>query len=120
MEAELIRTFWFEAAHNLPNAPEGHKCRRMHGHTYRLDVHVTGPVDAHAGWVVDFGQIKEIVGGVVDRLDHQVLNDLPGLANCTSELLAKYVWDNVAPLLKGLSAITIWESDKSRCVYRGR
>ncbi len=120
MEAELVKTFRFEAAHKLPNAPEGHKCRRMHGHNYRVDVHVTGQVDPHAGWVMDFGQVKSIVLGVLDTLDHQVLNDLPGLANCTSELLAKYIWDHVAPALAGLTAIVVWESDDSRCIYRGR
>lgn len=120
MEAELIRTFRFEAAHRLVNAPEGHKCRRVHGHGYRVDVHITGLIDPQVGWVMDFGKIKASVEPVLDELDHQMLNELPGLANCTSELLAKYIWDRLAGSLTGLSAITIWESDKSRCVYRGK
>ena len=120
MEAELIRTFRFEAAHRLPNIPHEHKCRRMHGHNYRVDVHVTGPVDPHVGWVMDFDEIRRIVHPVLEALDHQVLNEVPGLANCTSELLARYMWDRVAPSLAGLTAITIWESDNSRCVYRGK
>ncbi len=120
MEAELIRTFRFEAAHRLPNIPEGHKCRRMHGHGYRVDIHVTGQVDEHTGWVMDFSDIRNIVDPVLDTLDHQVLNEIPGLENCTAELLAKYIWDHVVESLLGLSGITVWESDVSRCVYRGK
>ncbi|MDY6914491.1 MAG: 6-carboxytetrahydropterin synthase QueD [Planctomycetota bacterium] len=119
MEAELIKTFRFEAAHTLPNAPDGHKCRRMHGHSYRVDIHVTGRTDPATGWVIDFGQIKQIVGAELDKLDHRCLNDIPGLENSTSELLAKYLWDRIQPGLPGLSAITVWESDTSRCVYKG-
>ncbi|MFP4052825.1 MAG: 6-carboxytetrahydropterin synthase QueD [Phycisphaerae bacterium] len=119
MQAELIRTFRFEAAHALPNIPVGHKCRNMHGHSYRVDIHVTGEVDPQTGWVMDFGEIKQAVGPVVDELDHKVLNDLPGLDNCTSELIARYLWNRVQPNLPQLSAITVWESDNSRCVYRG-
>ena len=120
MEAELVKTFRFEAAHSLPNAPEGHKCRRMHGHNYRVDIHVTGRPDPHAGWVIDFGRIKAIAAPVLDELDHRCLNDIPGLANSTSETLCKYLWDRIAPELPGLSAITVWETDTSRCIYRGR
>ena len=120
MEAELIRTFRFEAAHSLPNIPEGHKCRRLHGHSYRVDVHVVGRVDPHTGWIMDFGELRGAVEPVLADLDHRVLNEVPGLANCTSELLARYIWDRVATGLPGLSAVTVWESDNSRCVYRGQ
>ena len=120
MEAELIKTFRFEAAHSLPNVPDGHKCKRLHGHSYRVDIHVTGQPDPHTGWVIDFGDIKRIVGPVLDELDHRCLNDVPGLANSTSEMLCKYLWDRIARNLPALSAITVWESDTSRCVYRGQ
>ena len=119
MQAELIRTFRFEAAHALPNIPDGHKCRNMHGHSYRVDIHVTGEVDPRTGWVMDFGDIKQAVEPLIDALDHKVLNDVPGLENCTSELIAKYIWDHAGPNLPQLSAVTVWESDNSRCVYRG-
>lgn len=119
MQAELIKTFRFEAAHSLPNLPEGHKCRRMHGHGYRVDIHVTGEADPHTGWIIDFGDIKRIVGAVLDELDHRVLNEIPGLANSTAELLAAYIWDRVKPELPQLSAVAVWESDTSRCIYRG-
>ena len=120
MEAEIIKTFRFEAAHSLPNVPPKHKCRRMHGHSYRVDVHVTGSTDPQTGWVIDFGDIKRIVMPILDDLDHRCLNDVPGLANSTSELLAKYLWDRISPSLSCLSAVAVWESDTSRCIYRGQ
>jgi len=119
MEVELVRTFRFEAAHSLPNAPAGHKCRRLHGHGYRVDVHVTGQVDPRTGWLMDFDEIKRAVEPVLSELDHRCLGDIPGLENSTSEVLAKYLWDRIAPALPGLSAVTVWESEASRCVYRG-
>jgi 6-pyruvoyltetrahydropterin/6-carboxytetrahydropterin synthase len=120
MEAELIRTFRFEAAHSLPNIPEGHKCRRMHGHSYRVDIHVAGPINPESGWVMDFGEIKAAVEPVIDELDHRMLNEIPGLENCTSERIAVYLWERLGKILPALSAVTVWESDSARCVYRGR
>jgi 6-pyruvoyltetrahydropterin/6-carboxytetrahydropterin synthase len=119
MNAEIIKTFRFEAAHSLDRAPVGHKCRQLHGHSYRVDVHVMGPADPELGWVMDFGEIVRAAGPVLRLLDHHTLNDVPGLENPTSELLAKFLWDRLRPALSGLSAVTVWESDTSRCVYRG-
>ena len=120
MHAELVRTFRFEAAHSLPNLPEGHKCRRMHGHSYRVDVHVAGEADERTGMVIDFGDIKRAVEPILAELDHRVLNDIPGLeAGSTSERLAKHIWDRSRPGLPGLSAVVVWESEASRCIYRG-
>jgi 6-pyruvoyltetrahydropterin/6-carboxytetrahydropterin synthase len=119
MQAELIKTFRFEAAHALPNVPPDHKCRRFHGHSYRVDIHVTGPVDPRTGFVMDFGDIKRAVAPVLDELDHRMLSDIDGLANSTSEMLAGYLWDRLSAALPMLSAITVWESETSRCVYRG-
>ncbi len=119
MEAELVKTFRFDAAHSLKNLPAGHKCRRLHGHSYRVDVHVTGTVDARTGMVMDFIDIGRVVKPIIDMLDHQLLDEVPGLENSTSEVLARYFWSHIKPQLGNLSAITIWESDTSRCVYRG-
>ncbi|MCD6365464.1 MAG: 6-carboxytetrahydropterin synthase QueD [Planctomycetes bacterium] len=119
MQAEVIKTFHFSAAHSLAKAPDGHKCRRLHGHNYRVDIHVTGSFDNEQGWVMDFGRIKRIVGPVLDKLDHRCLNDIADLGNSTSEHLAKYLWEKILADLPGLSAITVWESQSSRCVYRG-
>jgi len=119
MEAELVKSFNFEAAHTLPNCPPGHKCSRLHGHSYQVDIHVAGTVDDATGWVVDFGRIKQLVEPILADLDHHFLNDVPGLANSTSERIAQYVWDRLREQLPQLSAVTIWESPTSRCVYRG-
>lgn len=119
MQVELIRTFRFDAAHHLAGAPEGHKCRRMHGHAYRVDIHVSGEVDSKTGWLMDFGDLKRIVEPVIDELDHSTLNEVPGLAATTSEMIAKFLWEKLIDSLPDLSAVTVWESDTSRCVYRG-
>jgi 6-pyruvoyltetrahydropterin/6-carboxytetrahydropterin synthase len=119
MRAELVKTFRFEAAHRLADAPDGHKCRGMHGHSYRVDIHVEGEVDPKVGWVMDFGDIKRLVGPVIDDLDHRMLNEVPGLENSTSEMIAKYIWDRLQGSMPVLAAVTVWESDTSRCVYRG-
>lgn len=119
MEAELVKTFRFEAAHTLAGAPRGHKCRRVHGHSYRVDIHVTGPVDPRVGWVMDFGRIRKLVDPIIEQFDHHFLNDIPGLENSTSEMIARFIWDRLAGQLPGLSAVAVWESDTARCVYRG-
>lgn len=119
MQAELVRTFHFDAAHSLNRAPAGHKCRALHGHSYRVDIHITGEVDPQHGWVMDFGDLRKIVNPLIDELDHHHLNDIPGLENSTAEGLAKFLWDRIAPDLTLLSAVVVWESDTSRCIYRG-
>ena len=119
MNVELERTFRFEAAHLLPNVPEGHKCRRLHGHSFRVDVAVRGPVDEHVGWFVDYAEIDALFEPLRKRLDHYYLNDIPGLENPTSENLARWIWQKLKPTLPQLSAIEIRETCTSGCIYRG-
>ena len=114
-----MKTFRFDAAHSLPNVPPEHKCSRLHGHSYRVDIHVAGPIDPEKGWVMDFGELKAAAEPVLDELDHRLLSEIPALANSTSEMIAKYIWDRVKPKLPLLSAVVLWESDTSRCIYRG-
>lgn len=115
---EIFREFTFEAAHRLPYVPEGHKCARLHGHSYRVAVHVSGEVDAQAGWVMDFGDLKRAFEPVREQLDHHYLNEVPGLENPTSEVLARWIWDRLADQLP-LSAVSVRETCTSGCVYRG-
>ncbi len=118
---ELFREFTFEAAHLLPNVPEGHKCRRLHGHSYRVVVHVEGPVDPHSGMVMDFAELAAAVRPIVDgELDHRYLNDVPGLENPTSEVLARWLWQRLLPALPGLARIVVRETCTSGCAYDGR
>jgi len=116
---ELFREFTFEAAHHLPNAPPGHKCKRLHGHSYRVSVHVRGTVDGRSGWVMDFGEITKAFEPVRNQLNHSCLNDLEGLANPTSEAIARWIWQRLQPLLPGLSRIVVRETDDSGCIYEG-
>ncbi|GAA4243201.1 6-carboxytetrahydropterin synthase QueD [Dactylosporangium darangshiense] len=115
---EIFREFTFEAAHQLPNVPAGHKCARLHGHSYRVEVHVDGDVDPVTGWVMDFGDIKKAFQPLHDQLDHYYLNEVPGLKNPTSEVLARWIWDRLIDQLP-LSAVEVRETCTSGCVYRG-
>ncbi len=115
---ELYKEFTFEAAHRLPNVPAGHKCARLHGHSFLVRIAVAGPVDEHTGWVMDFGEIKAAYAGLHDQLDHRYLNDIEGLENPTSEVLARWVWDRLSTRLS-LSSIEIRETCTSGCIYRG-
>jgi 6-pyruvoyltetrahydropterin/6-carboxytetrahydropterin synthase len=117
---EIFREFTFEAAHRLPHVPQGHKCARLHGHSYRVIVHVDGPVEPGTGWVMDFGDLKTAFEPVRKQLDHYYLNEIDGLANPTSEILAAWIWERLAPGLPGLSAVTVRETCTSGCTYRGR
>jgi 6-pyruvoyltetrahydropterin/6-carboxytetrahydropterin synthase len=116
---EIFREFTFEAAHRLPRVPEGHKCARLHGHSYKVTVYVEAPVDPEAGWVMDFGDIKQAFKPIDAQLDHYYLNDIEGLDNPTSENLARWIWDRMVTELPGLSAITVRETCTSGCTYRG-
>ncbi len=120
MKAELVKTFRFDAAHRLPNAPEGHKCANLHGHSYRIEVHVFGDVDPRHGWVMDFGDIKRVVQPIIEELDHRNLNDVEGLEACTSEFIAGWLWQRIKPRLPMLSAIVVHESEGAWCTYRGQ
>jgi 6-pyruvoyltetrahydropterin/6-carboxytetrahydropterin synthase len=116
---EIFKEFSFDAAHSLPQAPDGHKCRNMHGHTWRVTIHLTGPVDQQYGWLIDFGEIGAAFDPLLERLDHSVLNEIEGLENPTSEVLVRWIWEQVAPRLPLLSKIVVQETITSGCVYRG-
>ena len=108
MHVELVKEFRFESAHRLPRVPAEHKCFRMHGHSFRVEVAVAGEVDPELGWLVDFGEIAARVEPVLrQELDHRVLNDVPGLENPTSEVLAAWLWNRLGALVPHLAAITV-------------
>jgi 6-pyruvoyltetrahydropterin/6-carboxytetrahydropterin synthase len=116
---EIYKEFSFEAAHRLPAVPAGHKCGRLHGHSFRVEVHVAGELDKTLGWVMDFADIKTVVKPVIARLDHYYLNEIPGLENPTSEVIARWLWRELRPALPQLSKIVIKETCTSGCVYTG-
>jgi 6-pyruvoyltetrahydropterin/6-carboxytetrahydropterin synthase len=120
MRVELAREYGFEAGHRLPKVPPDHKCYRIHGHSYRIEVVIGGEVDRESGWLVDFADITAAVEPILKReLDHRLLNDVPGLENPTSENLAVWLWQRLHPALPGLIAVTVHETCTARCTYRG-
>lgn len=116
---EIFKKFIFEAAHRLPNVPAGHKCARLHGHSYSLEVHVNGQPDAHLGWIMDFADITKAVEPVIRQLDHYYLNEIEGLENPTSENIVRWVWPQIKKTLPTLSKLVISETCTSGCVYCG-
>jgi 6-pyruvoyltetrahydropterin/6-carboxytetrahydropterin synthase len=116
---ELVKEYRFEAAHRLPHVPPGHKCARLHGHSFKFEIHVTGPVDPHTGWLIDFGVLDDVVMPIVNELDHRYMNEIPGLENPTSEVTVKWLFDRIKAKLPQLTAITFYETVDARCVYRG-
>jgi 6-pyruvoyltetrahydropterin/6-carboxytetrahydropterin synthase len=119
MTMKLYKSFGFESAHFLPKVPEGHKCGRIHGHSFRCEIEVTGPVDAETGWVMDFADIKKAFKPVEEALDHHFLNEVPGLVNPTSEVICKWIWDQLKPNLPLLSGVILHETCTARSEYRG-
>jgi 6-pyruvoyltetrahydropterin/6-carboxytetrahydropterin synthase len=121
MRVELSKEFSFEAAHRLPNAPPANKCSRLHGHSYRVALTVEGEVDPELGWFIDYQEIKLAFEPFLEQyLDHYYLNEIEGLANPTSENLAKWIWDRLKSRLSGLKRVSIFETCTSACHYEGK
>ena len=116
---EIFKQFTIEAAHRLPHVPEGHKCGRLHGHSFHIEIRVTGELDPTTGWVMDFADIKAAFAPLFEQLDHNYLNDVEGLENPTSEQLARWIWQHLAPRLPGLSQVVVRETCTSGAVYQG-
>lgn len=116
---ELFKSFRIEAAHRLPHVPTGHKCARLHGHSFQIEIHVSGEVDPRLGWVMDFAEVKAAFRPVFDKLDHRYLNEIEGLENPTSENLARWIWTMLKPELPALCRIVVHETCTSGCIYEG-
>ena len=116
---EIFKIFTVEAAHHLPNVPEGHKCRRLHGHSFRIEIHVAGPVPEQTGWIMDFADLTRAFQPVYEQLDHHYLNEIEGLQNPTSENLARWIWRRLKPTLPVLSGVVVRETCTAGCVYKG-
>ena len=116
---EIYKEFSFDSAHFLPNVPDGHKCKNMHGHTYRLRVFLEGTPDPELGWIMDFKDLKDKVNVVIDQLDHKLINDIPGLENPTAENITIWIWKQISPLLPRLSRIELYETPTTGVIYKG-
>lgn len=115
----IFKEFTFDSAHFLPNVEVGHKCKEMHGHTYRLRVWIEGKPDPVIGWVMDFADLKKIIKPVIEKIDHTVLNNIVGLENPTCEHIAIWIWDNIKPLVPALAKIELHETPTSGVIYEG-
>ena len=115
----IFKKFTFDSAHSLPNVPEGHKCKAIHGHTYKLTVFVEGDLDEKQGWVMEFSELKDVVKPLVEQLDHKYLNDIEGLENPTCEIIAKWLWDRIKPDVPQLQKIHLDETPTSGAIYEG-
>jgi 6-pyruvoyltetrahydropterin/6-carboxytetrahydropterin synthase len=120
MRATLVKTFRFEAAHCLSGLPDGHKCRRLHGHSFRVEITVAGEVNPRTGMVMDYAEISAAAQPVIEQLDHRYLNEIAGLENPSSEVLARWIWERLAPRLPQLACVAVLESSSARCEYRGK
>lgn len=118
MRSTIVHDFVVEAAHYLPNVPPGHRCGRVHGHNYRIELHVCGPVEEPAGWVMDFGELETLARPHLAKLDHHLLNDVPGLGNPTAENIAGWLWKQLGSTLPLLAAVVVHENDRVRSVVR--
>ena len=119
MKVRLIKELRFEAAHRLPQVPEGHKCARLHGHSFKIELALYGAVNDKTGWFIDYGDIDKLWAPVHDAVDHRYLNDVPGLENPTSENLARWLWDRIKPNLPELERVIVHETCDARCEYEG-
>jgi 6-pyruvoyltetrahydropterin/6-carboxytetrahydropterin synthase len=116
---EIFKVFHIEAAHRLPNLPSSHKCSRLHGHSFRVEIHIQGQPQPESGWIMDFAELKQTCMPVLEMLDHRYLNEIPGLENPTSEILAHWIWQHLKPTLPNLCKLVVAETCTSGCVYRG-
>jgi 6-pyruvoyltetrahydropterin/6-carboxytetrahydropterin synthase len=116
---DIFKIFTLEAAHRLPRVPPGHKCARLHGHSFRIEIHVRGEPADDSGWVMDFSDIKSAFAPLYEQLDHHYLNEVDGLENPTSEQLAIWIWHRLAPVLPALSLVVVHETCTSGCRYAG-
>lgn len=115
---EITHDFAFESAHQLPNVPDGHKCKRLHGHSYKVTLQLVGEIDSDMGWFIDFGDLEDVVRPVIAVLDHRLLNDIEGLSNPTSELLAGWLFRRLRDQLPSLTAVTVRETVDSAATFR--
>jgi 6-pyruvoyltetrahydropterin/6-carboxytetrahydropterin synthase len=117
---EIFKEFTIDCAHSLPNVPDGHKCKNVHGHTYKIRLVLEGTLDPHLAWVIDFADLKAAFEPIKNELDHKYLNDIPGLENPTAEIIAIWIWNRLKTSLPGLKEIAVHETPTSGVVYRGR
>jgi len=119
VKVRLAKTFVLQCAHSLPKVPEDHKCHRIHGHNFKVEVVLEGRVDPVTGFLRDYADIQEAWKPIHADLDHRYLNDIEGLENPTSENICEYLWGRLALHLPELCEVSVWENEWVRCSFRG-
>lgn len=117
---QIFKQFTFDSAHFLPFVPDGHKCKEIHGHTYRLIVYVDGELEQQLGWVMDFADMKIVIDPIVKSIDHKLLNNIAGLENPTCEIIAVWLWNKIKPEVPLLARIELHETPSSGAIYEGK
>lgn len=117
---QIFKQFSFDSAHFLPHVPDGHKCKEIHGHTYRMIVYINGELIKDLDWVMDFAEMKKVIAPVIKTIDHKLLNNIPGLENPTCEIIAVWLWNKIKPEIPLLSKIELYETPTSGVVYEGK
>ena len=120
MNVELKKSFQFEAAHSLPHLPAEHKCARLHGHSFKIELTAEGQVDEKLGWLIDYADLSEAFRPTWEKLDHRHLNEIEGLENPTSENIARWAWNEIKPKVPLLTTIEVAETCNASCIYRGQ
>ncbi len=115
----IFKDFDFDSAHFLPNVSDDHKCKQIHGHTYRMKVFFSDALDNHYGWVMDFAEIKKVVNPIINSIDHKLLNDIEGLENPTCEAISIWLWDKIKAEIPILCRIELYVTLTSGVVYEG-
>lgn len=117
MKFELKQHFQIESARFLPHLPKEHPCSRMHGHSFKIILTLVGDVDPKIGWVIDYNDIQAAMKPFLEKIDHRVLNEVEGLENPTSELLAVWIYERARKVLPQLTRVTIAETPLTECSY---
>ena len=116
---QVFKKFTFDSAHFLPNVPAGHKCKEVHGHTYRLTVFVEDQLKENLEWVIDFADLKRAINPIINILGHKLINNIEGLENPTCERIAIWLWDKIKAEIPALSRIELNETPTSGVIYEG-
>ena len=116
----LEKDFTFDSAHYLASVDDNHKCGEIHGHTYLVTIGIEAEVDKKMGWLMDFGEVKQIVNPIIDFLDHKMLNNIEGLENSTAEYIAIYIYNKIKPDIPSLTFVRVQETPTARCTYYGK
>ncbi len=117
MQWLLKQHFQIESARFLPHLPPSHPCSRLHGHSFKIVLTLRGGLDPHIGWVIDYNDIQRLMQPLLSQIDHQELNKVPGLENPTSELIAKWIYDQLLPQLPQLVQVSVMETSLTECHY---